>query len=490
MKLRILATFLSFSTIPVFAGEHWSAGSPTAGYEIDGLNGSGLTDGWSGSVSIAGSYLSGNSEVRSLFGKVEATKEFSPSSLTLGVEGAYGESGGVKDADWFHVYSRYEREISGPWFFSVAADYWQDAIADLDYRAQLAPSFGVFLLDNDRTKLSVEIGPSYVWEKQGGIADEYAALRIGQRFEYQITPNTRLWQNLDYTPQLDDFGNFLLNGELGLETRVTDQMSVKTFVNQRYDSEPRSGLEQSDYGLYIGVSYGVGNKPGMDPGNAEAALADADGDGWNFNGAIAGTWLRGNTESSILTASVTGRRRWAGYEQGLGVSAGLNENAGSTTAERFAAYAFQNFDLGEATYTGIRLDYLQDKIADIDYRISLGPYIGYRFIDTATTTLRGELGMTYVWEDQGGTNDFAAVRAGQFFDHQLTGDTKIFQSLEYFADVSETDNYQLIGRAGFDTKLFDGWSWTNAYTYTYDNVPAAGRTKSDTAVTSGLKWSF
>ena len=65
----------------------------------------------------------------------------------------------------------------------------------------------------------------------------------------------RIWQSVEYLPKVDEFGNYVLNAELGLEAALTEKLSLNTFVQDTYRSEPAAGREENDLKWVTGIKY-------------------------------------------------------------------------------------------------------------------------------------------------------------------------------------------------------------------------------------------
>ena len=94
-----------------------------------------------------------------------------------------------------------------------------------------------------------------MFEKLAGVESQYWTLRFAERFEHKLSKAARVWQSLEYLPQVDDFGNYVLNAELGLEAALTEKLSLATFVQDTYRSEPAPGREENDLKWVTGVKY-------------------------------------------------------------------------------------------------------------------------------------------------------------------------------------------------------------------------------------------
>src|SRR5579872_3124961 len=69
--------------------------------------------------------------------------------------------------------------------------------------------------------LSREAGPGYIIEKLGHTTHEYVTLRIAEKFHYAISDRARLWETVEYLPQVDKWDNYIINFEIGVEADLS-----------------------------------------------------------------------------------------------------------------------------------------------------------------------------------------------------------------------------------------------------------------------------
>lgn len=180
-------------------------------------------------------------------------------SVIAGVEGNYGEStvAEVKETtvENAKVFANVKKTLSERTFASLDGSVLYDDVALLDYRAMLGPGLGVYLVKNDKRSLSLEAGPSYVWDKKDGVSDDYLALRFAERFSCQATKTAKLVQSLEYVPEAEDFDNYLLTGEVGVEASMSERLSLRVVLQDKYDSTPAAGAEYNDLSLIAGIGF-------------------------------------------------------------------------------------------------------------------------------------------------------------------------------------------------------------------------------------------
>jgi putative salt-induced outer membrane protein YdiY len=175
--------------------------------------------------------------------------------LRLGADGAYGENDDVKNAESLHGFAQYNRLFNERAFGYLRFDALHDAIADLEYRLTFSPGVGYYFLKNPTTSLSGEVGPGLVYEKQGAGTHTYLSLRVAERFEHKFSKTAKLWQSLEWLPQVDRFSNYILNAELGVETALTQKLALRVFAQDTYDNEPAPGRQKNDLKLVTAIAY-------------------------------------------------------------------------------------------------------------------------------------------------------------------------------------------------------------------------------------------
>ena len=192
--------------------------------------------------------------------KTEGEKE-GLGSVLAGIEGNYGEST-VADVNNTTVenakgYVNVKKTLSERLFASLDGSVLYDDIALLDYRATLGPALGLYLVKSDKRNLTVEAGPSYVWEKKAGAGDDYLALRFSERYTCQITKTAKLFQSAEYVPAAEDFDNYLLTGEAGVEDAMSERLSLRVVLQDKYDSTPAAGAVYNDLSLIAGLGFAL-----------------------------------------------------------------------------------------------------------------------------------------------------------------------------------------------------------------------------------------
>lgn len=212
------------------------------------------------SLDIGATLTDGNSESTKANASlnVQAEKE-KLGSILGGIQVNYGESKvdgeEEKDLDNAKAFINVKKTATPMTFFYFDTSALYDNIADIDYRLTAGPGGGFYAVKSARDTLSFEAGPTYVWERVAEEDDDYLAVRVAQRYEHVFAPGTRFWQSAEYLPEAGDFGNHLLNAEVGCEAALNSRMSLRLVLQDKYDSEPGPDLERNDILFIAGVSF-------------------------------------------------------------------------------------------------------------------------------------------------------------------------------------------------------------------------------------------
>lgn len=217
---------------------------------------------WKQSAAVGFTLTDGNSDNLLVTASYAGVKRWGHNEVLLGLNGGYGESDDVKNNEYIKAFGQYN------WLFGEAQraygfgrlDALYDGIADVDYRLSVAAGLGYYLLkeglnDNKRFNLSVEVGPGFVTERVGGQTDDYATIYVAEKFGWKLSERSRLWQLADFTPQIDDLDNNVVNFEIGVASKMTENIELRAVLSDTYRSRPAAGRVHNDLKLVMAVGY-------------------------------------------------------------------------------------------------------------------------------------------------------------------------------------------------------------------------------------------
>ena len=228
------------------------------------------TNKWETSAAAGLTLTSGNSETFLATVSLDTKRKWVKDEAAAGMAFGYGESqvevtdslgatitDNEKTTQFGTAYVQYNRLFNERLYGGIRLDAGYDTIAGVDYRIKASPLLGYYFIKNEKTTLAGEIGPTFIMEElEGDDPNSYVAARFAERFEHKLTKTTRIWQSAEYLPDISDWQNkYLIVAELGIEAAITPKLSLRTVVQDSYDSQPASGREHNDIRLIAGIAY-------------------------------------------------------------------------------------------------------------------------------------------------------------------------------------------------------------------------------------------
>lgn len=219
---------------------------------------------WESVASADATLTRGNS--RTFLGtiSINTARKSASDEILLGGSAGYGETTTkqpngsqltTETADYLKGFSQWNHLFTDRFYAGIRLEAVHDNIADINYRLTVSPLAGYYFLKHTNTFLSMELGPSYVYEQIGGKTLSYAAARVGQRYEYKFKTGARIWETAEWYPQVDRFKNWILNAELGVSAPITKALDARLVAQDTYNNQPAPGLLKNDLKLLAGIGY-------------------------------------------------------------------------------------------------------------------------------------------------------------------------------------------------------------------------------------------
>jgi putative salt-induced outer membrane protein YdiY len=219
---------------------------------------------WNSVVSLDLTLTRGNSDTFLATTTINTQRKWAMDELLLGGGAGYGNTT-VKDStgkettnetqDYLKGFGQFNHLFSKRFYAGLRIEGLHDNIADINYRFTLSPIAGYYFIKETNTFLSGEAGPSLVYEELGGDTQTYMGLRVAERFEHKLATKARIWHNLEWIPQVDDFDNWILNAEVGVSAPVYKALDVRLVAQDTYNNKPASERLKNDLKLLAGVGY-------------------------------------------------------------------------------------------------------------------------------------------------------------------------------------------------------------------------------------------
>ena len=218
---------------------------------------------WNGMFALGLNIAKGNSDTLLFNAAAGVEKLWKTDEWHFGIDGAYGinnwgHSDENKSVNNVHGIADYRHLFSERLYAGAVAEFLHDDIADVAYRVILSPAVGYYFIKSPVTRFRGEFGPAYIVERVGGSDHQRIALRFTERFEHDFSKTAKWWEQVDYLPQVDDFGNYLLNAEIGIEAAINSHFSLRAVAQDKFNSQPPSDRERNDLSILAALVYKFG----------------------------------------------------------------------------------------------------------------------------------------------------------------------------------------------------------------------------------------
>lgn len=227
-----------------------------------------------------------------------------------------------------------------------------------------------------------------------------------------------------------------------------------------------------------------------------ADAADPNPTGWKTTAGANLALNKGNSDTLLAGADILSIKKWDKNEFFIKADAAYGTQGTTdghkTTAQNYGIQAHYNRLLTDRFYWWLDAAARQDRIADIDYRVTLAAGLGYYLIKTEATQLSGEVGPGVVFERVGNDDStYATVRFAEHFRHKFEGTrASIFQNLEFLPKIDQWDRYTVNGDVGVEASVTEKMGLRVMLADTYRSEPAPHFKHNDLRLLAGVTYKF
>lgn len=197
----------------------------------------------------------------------------------------------------------------------------------------------------------------------------------------------------------------------------------------------------------------------------------------------------GNSDTTTFAAKaktkqVIDDRSWvkAKLDAMYGSSNGVN------SSNKYEIDANYNRTIDAKLYYYMDVNYKEDKFSGFDYKVTVGPGIGYEVLKDEIKTLDIKVGVNYAKDvlDNGDSTDYASANTEAEYTHKISDTVNFTQLLKYAVSMDDTENYTATSETGVAVKMSDKMSLGVSYKYDYANIIAVGKDHADTKFLTSL----
>lgn len=212
-------------------------------------------NGWSGSGELGLASSKGNTDSQTVVGKLNIKKDVDQWTYAGGAQFLYAKSDDEETA------RRYEAAIAAAYnlddrnYINSVLRTQRDHFATYEYQHTASVSYGYKAIDNDRTRLVLEIGPGYRWAKvQDQRLHENEVIGRGYAdFSHKLTDTTSFFNTL-----LIESGssNTYIADDIGLQVQMSKALALKAGYQIHHNTDVFEGTKKTDTLTTVNVVYG------------------------------------------------------------------------------------------------------------------------------------------------------------------------------------------------------------------------------------------
>lgn len=217
---------------------------------------------WESTAQAGLTLTRGNSETLLAALAAGTAKKWNNNELSFGADGTYGtttvdNTNTTTTANSLHGFGQYNRLFTERLYGLLRLDGLHDDIAEIRYRLTVSSGAGYYFVKNKTTDLSAEAGPGFVAQRLGEKVHDFCTLRLGEKFHHQLSDRARVWETLEYLPDVEHFRNYIVNFEVGIEADLTKdkKFTLRAFLQDTYNNVPAKGRKCNDAKLVTALAY-------------------------------------------------------------------------------------------------------------------------------------------------------------------------------------------------------------------------------------------
>lgn len=197
---------------------------------------------------------SGNSDGFSTALHFRATLEGRVDRLEFYGSYNYTETGGVRSADEVKAGTRFTSYFSEKMGWFIRSEMERDTFEGIDFRSTSAGGLSYRFIRQPRMELEGSAGLSYRYDSyMVGGSEKFPGLDFGLRFVWQFAEWGRLTTLASFVPSIDDFNDFLLEQDSGLDIPLgkSDFWTLRVGLNNKYNNRPDADRRSLDTVYYL-----------------------------------------------------------------------------------------------------------------------------------------------------------------------------------------------------------------------------------------------
>lgn len=180
----------------------------------------------------------------------------------------------------------------------------------------------------------------------------------------------------------------------------------------------------------------------------------------------------GNTNTTTFSSKLQGTAALSKTESIKAKASILySENDENTSANKYNIELDYNHMINEKLYSYMGINYIKDELSDYDYRLNIGPGLGYKLIEDEIQTVDIQGGLDYAYDKyKTGTKDnYLAGRTELNYKYKFSENLDFKQMISYLASFEDANKYFIVSDSSLEVNMTKNLSLGVSYNMDYTN---------------------
>lgn len=180
----------------------------------------------------------------------------------------------------------------------------------------------------------------------------------------------------------------------------------------------------------------------------------------------------GNTNTTTFSSKLQGIAALSDTESIKAKGSILySESDENTSANKYNIELDYNHMINEKLYSYMGINYIKDQLSDYDYRLNIGPGLGYKLLEDEIQTIDIQGGLDYAYDkyNDGLKDNYLAGRTELNYKYTFSQSIEFKQMLSYLASFEDGEKYFAVSDSAIGVKMTQNLSLGVSYNMDYTN---------------------
>ena len=180
----------------------------------------------------------------------------------------------------------------------------------------------------------------------------------------------------------------------------------------------------------------------------------------------------GNTNTTTFSSKLEGSTAFNNKDSIKAKGSILySESDENTSANKYNVELDYNHMINKKLYSYMGINYIKDQLSDYDYRLNIGPGLGYKFLEDEIQTIDIQGGLDYAYDkyNNGLKDNYLAGRTELNYKYTFSQSIEFKQMLSYLVSFEDGEKYFAVSDSAIGVKMTQNLSLGVSYNMDYTN---------------------